>query len=64
MLKVQLHMQVLSEQVLHNGLHVASDTMAIALDQLNNALGCHEETVPLHSFLQGGCVAVNNTSNL
>ena len=64
MLELKLYTQVLTQQILDNGLHVTADPVAVALNQLHNALRCHEETVAVCPLLKGGCVVVDHTGNL
>ena len=64
MLELKLYTQVLTQQILDNGLHVTADPVAVALNQLHNALRCHEETVAVCPLLKGGCVVVDHAGNL
>ena len=64
LLELKLYTQVLTQQILDNGLHVTADPVAVALNQLHDALRRHEETVAVGPLLQGGCVVVDHAGNL
>ena len=64
LLKLQLHSQVVPEQLLNHRLHVTTDAISVALNELYYALAGHEEHIPVCSLRKSGCIWVNHTSNL
>lgn len=64
MLELTFDGVILTQELVHGGLHSATDAIAVALHQLYDALGGHEEDVAIGTFLQRSSMAIDDASNL